>query len=53
MLQVVDYAMRKSKDGREFYVLILQGGLSLVQSQKSGNYHATVKKMFHSLYVRC
>ena len=44
MVTVVDYAIRKSKDGREFYVLVLQGGLSLVQSKESGNYYATVKK---------
>ena len=44
MVTVVDYAIRKSKDGREFYVLLLQGGLSLVQSKQSGNYYATVKK---------
>jgi len=45
MITVVDYAMRKSKtDGREFYVLVLQGGLSLVQSKQSENYYATVKK---------
>ena len=44
MITVVDTAMRKAKDGREFYVLVLQGGLSLVQSQKSGNYYATLKR---------
>jgi len=44
MVQVIDYAMRQSKDGREFNVLILQGGLSMVQSKKTGNFYATVKK---------
>lgn len=44
MVTVVDYALRKSKDGREFYVLVLQGGLSLVQSKQIGNFYATVKK---------
>ena len=44
MVTVVDYALRKCSDGREFYALILQGGLSLIQSQKTGNYYATVKK---------
>ena len=44
MVTVVDYAVRKSQDGREFNVLILQGGLSLVQSKQSGNYYATVKR---------
>jgi hypothetical protein len=43
MVTVVDYAVRKCSDGREFIALILQGGLSLVKSSKSGNYYAAVK----------
>ena len=45
MVTVVDYAQRKTSEGREFYVLILQGGLSLVQSRQSGNFYATVKQV--------
>ena len=44
MVQVVETAMRTAKDGRQFYVLILQGGLSIVQSRQSGNYYATLKR---------
>ena len=44
MVIVKDYAVREAKDGREFIALILQGGLSLIQSQKTGNYYATVKQ---------
>jgi hypothetical protein len=44
MITVVDYALRQRKDGGEFYALILQGGLSLVQSKNTGNFYATVKK---------
>ena len=44
MVIVKDYAVRQAKDGREFIALILQGGLSLIQSQKTGNYYATVKQ---------
>ena len=44
MVQVVNYALRTTKEGREFYVLILQGGLSLVQSRQTGNFYATVKQ---------
>ena len=44
MVTVVDFAKRITSDGREFYVLILQGGLSLVQSKQTGNFYATVKK---------
>ena|SRR5690554_2024124 len=46
MVTVVDYAIRQAKeDGREFIALILQGGLSLVRSNQSGNYYATVKRV--------
>ena len=44
MVTVVNYAQRKTSEGREFYVLILQGGLSLVQSRQTGNCYATVKQ---------
>ena len=45
MITVVDFAERQRKeDGSLFYVLILQGGLSLVQSRNTGNYYATVKR---------
>lgn len=45
MVTIVDYAVRQAKDdGREFIVLVLQGGLSLVQSKSTGNFYATVKQ---------
>ncbi|HOS45059.1 MAG TPA: hypothetical protein PLQ69_01095 [Paludibacter sp.] len=44
MVTVVNYALRKTSEGREFYVLILQGGLSLVQSRQTGNWYATIKQ---------
>ena len=44
MTTVIDYAVRKTSDGREFIALILQGGLCLVQSKNTGNFYATVKK---------
>jgi len=44
MVTVVNCAQRKTSEGREFYVLILQGGLSLVQSRQTGNFYATVKQ---------
>jgi hypothetical protein len=45
MVTVVDYAVRQAKDGREFIALILQGGLSLVQSRSTGNTYATIKRV--------
>ena len=44
MVTVVGIALRKTQEGREFYALVLQGGLSLIQSKQTGNYYATVKK---------
>lgn len=44
MVTVKDYAIRTTKDGRNFVALILQGGLSLVQSKQTGNFYATVKQ---------
>jgi hypothetical protein len=44
MVEVKDFSVRTTKDGRQFVALILQGGLSLVQSRQSGNYYATVKQ---------
>jgi len=44
MVTVVEYAIRQTKDGREFVALILQGGLCLVQSKQTNNFYATVKR---------
>jgi hypothetical protein len=44
MVQVVDYAVRQTKDGRDFIALILQGGLHMAQSRQTSNFYATVKR---------
>jgi hypothetical protein len=44
MVTVKEYAIRETKDGREFVALILQGGLCLVQSKQTNNFYATVKR---------
>ena len=45
MVIVKDFVIRHAKeDGREFVALVLQGGLSLVQSKNTGNMYATVKR---------
>ena len=43
MVTIKNYAIRQTKDGREFVALILQGGLCLVQSKKTNRFYATVK----------
>jgi hypothetical protein len=44
MVTIIDYSKRVNSDGKEFNVLILQGGLELVKSQQTGRYYATAKK---------
>jgi hypothetical protein len=44
MVTIVDVAERQSKEGKPFIALILQGGLEMVKSQKSGRYYATARK---------
>jgi len=44
MVRVKDFVVRTTKDGRQFVALIIQGGLSFVQSKNTGNYYATVKQ---------
>ena len=44
MVTIIDYALRKSKDGKQFVSLQLQGDLELVQSQETGRFYATVRK---------
>ena len=44
MVTVSDYAMRQNQDGESFVVLILQGDMELIQSQKTGNFYASARK---------
>ncbi len=44
MLKIIEVAPRVNTDGEEFFALILQDGLQLVKSQKSGRYYATAKQ---------
>ena len=44
MITIKDFEKRINDDGKEFFVLILEGDLELAQSTKTGNYYATAKK---------
>ncbi len=44
MVTVKNYALRQSKDGKQFIALELQGDLELIQSMETGNFYATVRK---------
>ena len=41
---ISNYAVRENADGDNFIVLILSGGIEMVQSQKTGRFYATTKK---------
>ena len=45
MITISGYAERQSADGRKFYSLILQGGLEMVVSEKTGRYYATSRSV--------
>lgn len=44
MVKVTNFESRNSQDGKQFFVLILQGDLEFVQSTETGKMYATVKK---------
>ncbi len=44
MVTIVDFVKRQNKEGKDFYALILQGGMELVKSQETGRYYATAKR---------
>lgn len=44
MVTIVDYSLRTTQEGKEFYSLVLQGGIELVKSKQTERYYATLKK---------
>lgn len=44
MVTVIDFKERQAKNGENFYVLILQGGVEMVKSAETGRYYATAKR---------
>ena len=45
MVTIVDFQTRKTSEGKEFGVLILQGGIETVKSQKTGKSFMTARKV--------
>lgn len=43
MVTVKDYKVIVKEDGASFLALILQGGLEMIKSQRTGKYYATVR----------
>jgi hypothetical protein len=44
MVTIVDYRISKNAEGEEFVSLILEGDLTMVQSQETGSWYATSKR---------
>ena len=44
MVQVVNYQTRTTEDGKQFFILNLEGEVEFVKSETTGNTYATVKK---------
>ena len=41
MVRVTDYKLRQSQEGKEFYAIILQGGIEIVKSAAGSSYLKT------------
>ena len=44
MVTVIDYHVRKNKQGESFTTLTLQGDLEMIRSQNTGKFYATARK---------
>jgi hypothetical protein len=44
MLTIINFEKRQSSSGKEFFSLILQGGVEMVRSAETGQYYATIKR---------
>jgi hypothetical protein len=44
MVTIVGYSQRKNSEGKDFYSLILQGGIEMVKSKETDRYYATAKR---------
>jgi len=44
MVTIVDFTQRKNSEGKDFYSLILQGGIEMVKSKTTDRYYATAKR---------
>jgi len=44
MVTIVDYRISKNAEGEQFVSLILEGDLTMVQSQETGSWYATSKR---------
>lgn len=44
MVRIVNYQKRQTEEGKEFFVLELQGGIEMIKSQETGQFYMTARK---------
>ncbi len=44
MVRIIDFKKRENSEGKEFFVLVVSGGIEMIKSQTTGNYYLTGKK---------
>lgn len=44
MVRIVNYQKRETEEGKEFFVLELQGGIEMVKSQGTNKFYVTARK---------
>ena len=45
MVRIINYQKRQTEEGKEFFVLELQGGIEMVKSTKTGKFYVTARKV--------
>jgi len=46
MVRIVNYQKRTTEEGKDFFVLEIQGGIELVKSQATGKHYVTARKAY-------
>jgi hypothetical protein len=44
MVRIINYQTRTTEQGKDFFVLELQGGIEMVKSQETGKFYITARK---------
>jgi hypothetical protein len=44
MVRIINYKKRETEDGKEFFVLELQGGIEMVKSKETDKFYVTARK---------
>lgn len=44
MVRIINYKKRETEEGKEFFVLELQGGIEMVKSKETGKFYVTARK---------